>query len=70
MNARKTLAAWAVAATLLTGGGRVFADAFPFPSATPFAGPYATEDRDDDRDERESDLYEEGTDAIDDENWN
>jgi len=64
MNARKALAAWAVAATLLTGGGRVFADAFPFPSATPFA----TEDRED-RGDREADLYEEGTDAIDDENW-
>lgn len=57
MNARKLLAAWAVAATLLIGGGRAFADAFPW-----------AEDREE-SDDREAELYEEGTDAIDDEEW-
>lgn len=57
MNVRKALAAWAVAATLLIGGGPAFADAFPW-----------AEDREE-RNEREADLYENGTDAIDDEEW-
>jgi HEAT repeats/Outer membrane lipoprotein len=62
MNSRKALAAWAVAATLLIGGGRAYADAFP--NAFPWA-----EDREE-ADDRESDLYEEGTDAIDEQEWN
>lgn len=61
MNTRKALAAWAVAATLLIGGGRTYADAFPFPT-------WGTEDRED-REDREAELYEDGTDAIDDEDW-
>ncbi|HEX6623063.1 MAG TPA: HEAT repeat domain-containing protein, partial [Pyrinomonadaceae bacterium] len=61
MNGRKLLAAWMVAATLLIGGGDAFADAFghAFPGA---------EDREE-RSDREADLYEEGTDAIDDQDW-
>jgi len=60
MNARKLLAAWAVAATLLISGGRAFAD------ATPWA-----EDRveREERDDRESTLYDDGTNAIDEEDW-
>jgi hypothetical protein len=58
MSARKALAAWAVAATLLISGGRAFADTFS----------WATEDREE-REDREAELYEEGTDAIDDEDW-
>ena len=58
MKVRKLLAAWAVAATLLISGGRAYADAFP----------WANDDRQE-RNERESDLYEEGTDAIDDQDW-
>ncbi|MGZ5472990.1 MAG: HEAT repeat domain-containing protein, partial [Thermoanaerobaculia bacterium] len=57
MNVRKLLAAWAVAATLLISGGSAFADAFPW-----------AEDREESED-REAELYEEGTDAIDDEEW-
>jgi hypothetical protein len=57
MNVRKLLAAWAVAATLLISGGSAFADAFPWP-----------EDREE-ADDRESQLYEEGTDAIDEQEW-
>ncbi len=57
MNVRKLLAAWAVAATLLIGGGSAFADAFPW-----------AEDREESED-REAELYEHGTDAIDDEEW-
>jgi hypothetical protein len=57
MNARKAFAAWAVAATLITGGAPVFAEPFPEP------GPK------EERAEREADLYEEGTDAIDEEKW-
>lgn len=57
MNVRKLLATWAVAATLLISGGRVFADAFPW-----------AEDREESED-REAELYEEGTDAIDDGEW-
>lgn len=59
MNVRKALATWAVAATLLIGGGRAYADAFP--TAFPWA--------EDERTERESDLYDEGTDAIDEGKW-
>ena len=57
MNVRKLLAAWAVAATLLISGGNAFANAFSW------AG-----DREESED-REAELYEEGTDAIDDEDW-
>jgi hypothetical protein len=57
MNVRKAFAAWAVAATLLISGGRAFANAFPW-----------AEDREE-REDRESDLYEEGTDAIDEQEW-
>ncbi|HEV7238463.1 MAG TPA: tetratricopeptide repeat protein [Thermoanaerobaculia bacterium] len=64
MNARKALAAWAVAATLLISGGRAYADAFPFPTWAADA----SNDRED-REDREAELYEEGTDAIDDEDW-
>lgn len=60
MNVRKALAAWAVAATLLIGGGRAYADAFPWP---------AMMSEDEDREDREAELYEDGTDAIDDEDW-
>lgn len=58
MNVRKAFAAWAVAATLLISGGRAFANALPW-----------AEDREE-RDDRESDRYEEGTDAIDEQDWN
>lgn len=57
MNVRKAFAAWAAAATLLIGGGSAFASALPWP-----------EDREESAD-RESDLYEEGTDAIDEQEW-
>ena len=57
MNVRKLLAAWAVAATLLISGGTAFADAFPW-----------AEDREEAGD-REAELYEDGTDAIDDQDW-
>ena len=57
MNVRKAFAAWAVAATLLISGGRVFANAVPW-----------AEDREE-RNDRESDRYEEGTDAIDEQDW-
>jgi hypothetical protein len=57
MNARNAFAAWAVAATLMLGGGAVFADPYPEP------------DPKDQRAEREADVYENGTDAIDDEEW-
>ena len=57
MNVRKAFAAWAVAATLLISGGRVFANAVSW-----------AEDREE-RNDRESDRYEEGTDAIDEQDW-
>ena len=55
MNAKKLLAAFAFAATLIN----------PILHATPAPYPEPA----DERSEREADLYEEGTDAIDDENW-
>jgi hypothetical protein len=61
MNATRALAAFAVAATLITGASAVAQPAFP---AMMFA-----ESEADERSERESDLYEDGTDAIDDERW-
>ena len=57
MNVRKLLAAWAVAATLITSSGPLFASGFADASERS------------EKDERESDRYEEGTDAIDDEDW-
>jgi outer membrane protein assembly factor BamD (BamD/ComL family) len=57
MNIRKILAAWTAAATLILGAGAVFAEPYPEP------------DQKSERAERESDLYEEGTDSIDDEEW-
>ena len=62
MNVRKAFAAWAVAATLMSGGV-AFAESF--------ADSYADErsDRRADRAERENDLYDEGTDNIDEEQW-
>lgn len=57
MNVRKAFAAWAVAATLLISGASAFANPYPWP-----------EDREE-REDRESELYEEGTDAIDEQEW-
>ena len=54
MKVRTLLVAWAAAATLLISGGNAFANAFPWPEQ---------------RDDRESERYEDGTDAIDDEEW-
>lgn len=59
MKVRKLLAAWAVAVTLLISGGHAFADAFA----------HASTEVGDERGEREADLYDEGTDAIDDQDW-
>jgi hypothetical protein len=59
MNVRKAIAAWAVAATLLMSGGPLFAEVLADAGAAD-----KTE-----REERESDRYEDGTDAIDDEEW-
>lgn len=61
MNATRVLAAFAVAATLTAGGRSAFAEP---PMAMAFA-----DAADDERSERESDLYEEGTEAIDEERW-
>ena len=58
MNVRNLFAAWAVAATLLISGGNAFANPFPWANETA-----------EDREDREAELYEEGTDAIDDEDW-
>ncbi|HYK01102.1 MAG TPA: HEAT repeat domain-containing protein [Thermoanaerobaculia bacterium] len=55
MNVKKLLAAFAFAATLIN----------PILHAAPAPYPEPA----DERSEREADLYEEGTDAIDDENW-
>lgn len=57
MNARKALAAWMAAAMLLIGGSAAFASPYPAPDPA------------DERGTREASLYEEGTDAIDDEQW-
>ncbi|HET8775496.1 MAG TPA: HEAT repeat domain-containing protein [Thermoanaerobaculia bacterium] len=62
MNFRKALAAWAVAATLLISGGRAFASAFA-------NAPVWASEESEDREDRESDLYDEGTDAIDEQEW-
>jgi outer membrane protein assembly factor BamD (BamD/ComL family) len=61
MNTKKALAAIAVAATLTLGARTAFAEP-AFPWAMTFA-------ETDDKSEREADRYDEGTDAIDDENW-
>ena len=55
MNVKKLLAALAFAATLINAN--LHADPAPYPEPA------------DERSEREADLYEEGTDAIDDEQW-
>lgn len=60
MNSRTLLAAFAVAITIHT-----FAPLRAFATPAPW-----TESAADERAEREADLYEEGTDAIDDEKWN
>jgi hypothetical protein len=56
MNIRNRLAAVAAAAILTIGGGALSAAPFPYPDA-------------DSRSEREADLYDEGTDAIDEAQW-
>ncbi|HEX8618813.1 MAG TPA: HEAT repeat domain-containing protein [Thermoanaerobaculia bacterium] len=55
MNVQKLIAAFAFAATILNGN--IHAAPAPYPDPA------------DERSEREADLYEEGTDAIDDEQW-
>lgn len=59
MNVRKAMAVWMAAATLTIGGGALFAEPLPFPDPGSKS----------ERAEQESDLYDEGTDAIDDEQW-
>ena len=61
MNTKRALAAIAVAATLTLGARSAFADP-SFPWAMTFAEA-------DEKSEREADRYEQGTDAIDDEDW-
>jgi hypothetical protein len=61
MNVKKLLAAFAIAATFLNPV--LYAAPAPYPEPAPDA------ESANDRSEREADLYEEGTDAIDDENW-
>lgn len=58
MRFRKALAALMAAAILMMGGGSLYADPLPDPG-----------NHKDERAEQESDRYEEGTDAIDDEQW-
>ena len=66
MNARKLLTAFAVAMILNAAGFSAFAG--PVPTPSPSSTSWA-ESESDERAEREADLYEEGTDAIDDEQW-
>jgi hypothetical protein len=64
MKATRILAALAATATLIAGGRAAFA--YPAMSSTTYAESAGNADE---RSERESDLYEEGTDAIDEERW-
>ena len=69
MNTRKALAALAVAATLILGGSSA-AFAEPWLDADPQTKSKEKEkEKARERAERESDLYEEGQDAIDEEKW-